>query len=281
MSSDNATESGNNSTSDAAEIRLCSGRNCPNRGLNVSVHSCNRCKKAYYCDKHCQKSDWDAHKHRCFPSDSLHLTVPNFTVEAIQCAISNAQPGDVIALGTGTYCGQEALIINKPITLLGAGKSSTKICCNGLIIKDNSVTSESRNSVTIADFEILNSSKIENNKYKAVNVCGVRFSCPHEGRSDAVETGKQDNKILLLDCEMIGGCDGLCIGGDGVHLKRTLIQDARCRGIFSGHNSFTIEDSTIINCGGYGIKGRLGWIEKGKNRIQPGPWSNLGCAFSG
>ena len=258
-------------------MSLCSGRNCPNKDQNPTLSACARCKKVNYCGRSCQKKHWDAHKHRCFSPDTPQIRVVGFTIEAIQSSIDDANCGDVLVLEDGTYEGNEVLRIHKPITLLGQGKDKTKLACSELKVEAGNDASFSKYSVTIADFEAANAS-IENKNYKAVNVCGIKFAGPIGSRNDAVITGQQAGKILFLDCDIIGGADSLCIGGDGVHIKHTVIKDAQCRGIFSGHSSFIIEDSTIYNCGGYGIKGRAGWTEKGKNKIQPGPWSSWGGA---
>lgn len=266
---------GNESPESAGDMSLCSGRNCPNKDQSVTLNACARCKKAHYCGRSCQKKHWGAHKHRCFSPDTPHVRVGRFTIEAIQSSIDHANCGDVLVLEEGTYEGNEILRINKPITLLGQGKDKTKLACSELRIEGGNDVSASKHSVTIADFEASNST-IENEHYKAVNICSIKFAGLLGSNNDTVSTGRQAGKIIFLDCDIIGGADGLCIGGDGVHLKHTTIKHAQSRGIFSGHSSFIIEDSTVSNCGGYGIKGRAGWIEKGKNRIQSGPWSSWG-----
>lgn len=253
------------------EVRPCSGPNCLS-STDVPVHACMRCKSINYCGRVCQKKHWDSHKHRCFSPNTPRLKVSERTIDAINSAVHGAEDGTIIVLEEGTYQGSGSLWIKKPIVLLGAGKDSTKVCCDGLVIKaDANDECRSNQSVTIADVEVTNSSNITA-KYNTVNLCGVRFTCPIGSRHDAVETGSDDGKILFLDCEITGGCDGLSIFGQGVRLKRTIIKHAACRGIFSRHN-FVIENVTISHCGSYGIKGTAGWDEKGKNSIQPGPWS--------
>ena len=199
-----------------------------------------------------------------------------FTVEAIQSAMDRVSDGAVIVLEKGTYEGSKPLLINKCLTLLGAGKELTKLNCEGLILKRTKpeVADDRHSSITVADLEVTNSSKIENCDNKsAVNVCNVRFSCPIGNRNDAVEAVTNEGSISFIDCDIIGGSDGLGIYGNGVHLTRTTIRHAQHRGIFSRYD-FVIENSTISHCGAYGIKGTAGWSEKGKNRIQSGPWSS-------
>jgi hypothetical protein len=78
-------------------------------------------------------------------------------------------------------------------------------------------------------------------------------------------------KVLLCCYEIIGGSGGLGIYTTNVHIKDTDIQLAASKGIFDN----IIEDSAVYNCGGYGIKGRSGWHEKGTNELQSGPWSSI------
>jgi hypothetical protein len=75
--------------------------------------------------------------------------------------------------------GTRFLRINKPIVLFGAGKDSTKLCCNGLNIQreEDATEIQQSESITVADLEVTNSSNIQNNNYKTVNLCGTRFSC--------------------------------------------------------------------------------------------------------
>lgn len=195
-------------------------RNCPNKDKNVPVHACSRCKQDFYCSRDCQKKSWGTHKHRCISVDTAKQTISELTIDAIRTAIANANPGDVIVLEKGTYEGSGSLRINKPIILLGAGKDSTKLCCDGLSIqREDATENQQSESITVADLEVTNSSNIENNNYTAVNLCGIRFSCPIGTRDDAISTGRQDGEILFLECEINGGSDGLCIFGKGVHLS--------------------------------------------------------------
>ena len=100
-------------------------------------------------------------------------------------------------------------------------------------------------------------------------------------RDDVLVINECKGKCLILGCKIYGGSDGVFIATDGAHLKGTLICNACHRGIFS-RSYFIIEDCTVSGCGGYGIKGTAGWIEKGRhNNIQPGPWSAWGPSASG
>lgn len=112
-------------------------------------------------------------------------------------------------------------------------------------------------------------------------MCSVAVECTRElaeRGTDAMDIHSCQGKVLLLDCEILGGSDSLFISkSPKVHIKGTEIRFARSRGIFA-NDSFVIEDSVVDMCGGYGIKGRDGWEEKGDNDIQPGPWNSFGGA---
>eukprot|EP00804_Cyclotella_cryptica_P017300 CCRYP_019568-RA/>CCRYP_019568-RA protein AED:0.27 eAED:0.27 QI:0/-1/0/1/-1/1/1/0/289 len=279
---DSPTPADADNTSTRPQSHTCSGRLCPHKDRNrtTPLQSCARCHTTYYCGRDCQKSHWEVHKHQCVSADTPRHSVTELTVRAIQSAIHEAGPGDVIVLSEGLYEGNEILTIDKPLVILGGGREMTTVSCDELVVGGSDLASYRKHSLVMADFEVTNPCTIKNNHYKAVNICNIRFSCPLGSRNDAVSTSESSGKILFLDCEIIGGGDGLCIGGDGVHLKRTCIRNAQFRGIFSRRH-FVVEDVTISGCGGYGIKGTAGWDEKGKNRIQPGPWANFGGAYGG
>lgn len=82
-------------------------------------------------------------------------------------------------------------------------------------------------------------------------------------------------EVLLVDCEVFGGDDGLMISNADVHIKDSDIRFARCRGIFA-NDHFTVEGVEVSNCGSYGMKTRGGCTRLGDdNDIQPGPWDNM------
>jgi hypothetical protein len=75
--------------------------------------------------------------------------------------------------------------------------------------------------------------------------------------------------VLVEDCDVREGADGVYVNTNFVHLLNYHIHGAQSRGIF-GQNHFVIENSTVRGCGGYGMKTRGGW-----NSIQEGPWDML------
>ena len=77
--------------------------------------------------------------------------------------------------------------------------------------------------------------------------------------------------ILVEDCEVLGGADGVTIEGDGVRLLRCRILGAASRGIFA-NPSFVIEGCVVQGHGGYGMQTRSGCERRGRNNIQPEPW---------
>jgi hypothetical protein len=186
-----------------------------------------------------------------------------------------ANPGDVVMIPEGDYrssgeAGAAKLTINKAVHLLGAGMSKVTI---GASL--NVQGAETDGKLVIANLKMEGSVSVEENKYNGVTFCSVEVNCPPTSGDDAVSFQRCGGKVLLFCCEIIGGSDGLGIYGANVHIKETDIQLAASRGIFA-NDSFIIEDSAVYNCGGYGIKGRGGWHEKGTNEIQPGPWSSSG-----
>jgi hypothetical protein len=190
----------------------CARRNCPNKDKNVPVHACAHCKQDFYCSRDCQKKSWGTHKHRCISVDTAKQTISELTIDAIRTTIANANPGDVTVLEKGTYEGSGALRINKPIILLGAGKDSTKLCCDGLSIQREDATENQKSeSITVADLEVTNSSHIENNNYKSVNLCGIRFSCPI-GTRDA-SRGIFSRESFVIEDVTISHCGAYGIKG--------------------------------------------------------------------
>jgi hypothetical protein len=162
------------------------------------------------------------------------------------------------------------LTINKAVHLVGAGMTKVTLRAH-LNIKGD----ENGGKLVIANLQIEGNVSVDDNKYDGVTFLSVQVACPQTGGDDAVSIKRCGGKVLLFCCEIIGGSDGLGIYGANVHIRDTDIQLAASRGIFA-NDSFIIEDSVVDDCGGYGIKGRGGWDERGTNEIQPGPWSSFG-----
>jgi len=192
------------------------------------------------------------------------------TIQAIQDTINSAAAGDVVEVPAGTYSGEDSLVINKPIYLLGEGMS--KVTLNCLL----QVQGNGTGKLAIADLKVNGRVNVGGNEYETITFLSVEVHCPPQlANDDAFTLGQCKGKVLVYCCEVIGGSDGLFISSGNVHIKETEVQLARSRGIFA-NDYFVIEDSAVYNCGGYGIKGRAGWHEMGQNEIQPGPWGPHG-----
>ena len=234
-----------------------------------------------------QKEDWLYHKHKCVTPDALRFAqhkVDGYTIEDIQRTIDQASPGDIIILNNDESYGEKSieggsssnkLVINKPIKLWGK-KIHSELNCN-LEIKSSGEYEDSSDSVVVVDIIINGQVNIRSNSYKSITLCEVNVHCPANAQGDALEIGECKGKCLILNCEIYGGSDGVFIASDRVHLKLTEINNAQSRGIFS-RRDFILEDCTITGCCSYGIKGTAGWTERGRNDIQPGPWSSFGGA---
>lgn len=276
-----------------AEPQACSWALCPSReitswrpskdsGENQKLLFCGRCKTTKYCCKACQTSHWKAaHKHICVGSEIERHKVEEFTCAAIQQAIDAAQPNDVVELNVGTYeaGGVEELVISKPLKICGPGQ----VGINGVILKCHLVVKgiPENGEVLLTNFKVSGTACLQENSNTNITMYSVAVECSRELAERGIDTMKIlscQGKVLLFDCEILGGCDTLVISGaPKVHIKGTEIRFARSRGIFA-NDSFVIEDSVVDMCGAYGIKGRSGWNEKGDNDIQSGPWSSYGGA---
>lgn len=66
---------------------------------------------------------------------------------------------------------------------------------------------------------------------------------------------KDCREVLMEDCEVFGGADGVFINKAHVYTKNSDIRFAASRGIFA-NPTFMVEGVEVSNCGGYGIKTR-------------------------
>ena len=176
--------------------------------------------------------------------------------------------------------GNALLTIDKPIRLLGAGMSKTRI--KGTLYVRVPTVSHGGSVLSVCDLGVDGIADIAETSYKQIYFQSVEVRCPPRSRNAAF-TVECNGKILLNCCEIIGGSDGLQLLNHATEatLQETDIELAQNRGIFA-NPYFTIgPNSAVYNCGGYGIKGRSGWNEKGENQIQPGPWNALGGAATG
>jgi hypothetical protein len=214
---------------------------------------------------------WKSHKYTCVPATSpTHRIGADSCIQTVQAIIDQAGAGDAIEFKEGIYGAPgDTLVITKALTIIGAGMGKVSLRCL-LRVQGGG------GKLVISGLKIDGRVDVQENSYESITFLSVEVACPpQQAGEDAFSIGPGVGKFLLLCCEIVGGSDGLFIQSGKVHIQNTDIQMARNRGIFA-NNSFVIEDSEVYNCGGYGIKGRGGWTEKGDNMIQPGPWSPHG-----
>lgn len=203
-----------------------------------------------------------------------HRIDPSASLEAIQDIMNNAGVNDVIELPSGTFGGGtpgESLEITKNLKLHGQGMDKTILKCN-LVVKQDGC---SGGKAVVRKLKVQGVVIVTDNKFDDVSFFSVEVNA---GKSQAnAVTINCCKKLLLWCCEIIGGSDGLCLmdRSTSARIEETDIQYAASRGIFANVN-FEIKDSAVYNCGGYGIKGRVGWTDLGGNDLQPGPWSEFG-----
>jgi len=272
-------------TSRCSYSRCSTNKNDQAANNTANLLGCSRCKSARYCSTACQKKDWVFHKFKCVsPEVTRHEVQGGFSIDAIQSAINAASPGDIVVIKEGSYGedGESTLFVNKPIHLWGGEENRDNVVLNcNLVIDESDGDHDGSKAVVVAGLFLNGTVTISDNSYKSVTLCNIELKCPNNSPRDALKISGCKGKCLILGCDIYGGSDGVHIASEGVHLKRTCIQYAQHRGIFS-RRIFTVEDCEVSGCGGYGIKGSAGWTEKGRhNDIQPGPWSSDGPWSSG
>ncbi len=241
---------------------------------------CANCKSVLYCNRECQKADWKKHKTTCKQinpgTGEVDLVASNF--EELQALVLNSstENGATIKLIKGSYDSSAPLIINKAITIVGVGSSygEDNSVINTNIIAENITSGK---MLRLKDLKGTNGLTVKGTvKCKNIELTGCRFERPNNTQHDCVELNHDcTSNTLIVDCEIYGGNDGLTYQSKGsLTIRSSEIRFAQDRGIFA-NNYFTIENSEVSNCGGYGMKTRGGCLRLGDNDIQPGPWDNL------
>ena len=146
----------------------------------------------------------------------------NFT--SIQDAINAANESDFISVSSGTY--NEAIIINKSITLSGEG-SNTIVSISGT----NTIKIES-NNVSISGFKIK-------------NVDGSSFAC--------IQLYYVTNCHISDITAQYGGNSLYFIGSDSNELSDSIIENGNIGIFFSNSDNNIISDNLIQNNNAYGI----------------------------
>ena len=180
---------------DDPKIKTCASSSCPNKASTLvngeTLKACAICRDVAYCSKECQKNSWikEGHKYSCAKHDipRHHVDSSNSSIEDVQAAIDNANPGDIIILKEGSYHwkknssgGDAVLTISKPVrmwgpaTAMGGGESSVTLHCN-LTIDDEELSPSNKGSVTVANLTVMGSIKVQSNSYESITFSGVRM----------------------------------------------------------------------------------------------------------
>jgi hypothetical protein len=226
------------------------------------------------------------------------MTTVNSSAELI-AAVDNVGEGQsaVIHLPAGRFeAGSGPIVIDvtraaaagaKSITIEGAGMKRMGSVVSGDSGSNTEVPvtvkivaapgTQSALSLTLKKLTCKDGLDIETDKAIAnLTLEKVHVTVPDPPARDALKFTKC-LKVLMQDCEVYGGQDGVNIDGSdcAVHIKDSIIRFAASRGIFA-NPMFKVEDVEICNCGAYGMKTRAGCQRIGDdNDIQPGPWDHL------
>jgi hypothetical protein len=193
------------------------------------------------------------------------------TAAALQELVDLAEDGSRVSIPSGRFVGAGPLEIRGAITLEGQGATASVLAfpvyCRG----------GSGALLRLASFGVDGASlEVGGAAIQRAHLSKVHVSFKQHNGNDAltlnrIGSGYAADSILLDDCDVRGGGDGVMINADGVRLLRCRILNAASRGIFANPD-FVIEDSTVQGCGSYGMKTRGGVERRGRNNIQAGPW---------
>ena len=210
------------------------------------------------------------------PATTPRVRVLEPLLSAVQAAVDSAAPGTLVELCTGVFTGdEETLVLRKPVFLIGAGSGaqSAATTIDAKLVVNPVVNSNTKKVVTIKGLRVKKGATFERNRLARIDVLDSTIELRNMN-DDCLEFNETPAKILVSGCTIIGGSDGLYIDTGNVHIYKSTIHSAADRGIFAD-SSFVIEDSTVKNCGSYGIKTRAGCVRRGKCNIQSGPWDHL------
>ena len=202
----------------------------------------------------------------CAPNN---LAVPQKLVDAA----AKLGAGSRVLLPKGDFRAGGSLTIPCAMTIEGQGAAHTRLRCAVTVANDAAGP-----LLRLANLSVVGHSvEIGGMGLQRVHLHKLRVDMRRAvGQSDAlvlneIGGGYRSDKVLLEECEVVGGSDGIMIDAGGCTLRKCTVLHAQSRGIFA-NESFTIEDSIVQGCGGYGMKTRAGCDRRGRNDIQPGPW---------
>ncbi|KAL7550484.1 hypothetical protein ACHAWF_013707 [Thalassiosira exigua] len=274
--------------------KVCGSSSCPNEGASTladreKLQACGVCRGVSYCSKECQKSAWtrEGHKYTCAERDVPRHRVDGSSLEDVQAAIDDAEPGDIVVLNKGAYRWKkpksgDKLLISKPIRMWGPTEGGTDggvtLHCNLEVNEDAS----NDGSVTVANLTILGMAKVQSNSYESVTFSRVKVHQTDPKADGTMVHIMRRGKCLFYRCELVGGDEVLYIDGiddlahskedneDKVHVKLCTISDGGKRGICAD-DKFVLEKTVIKDNGWYGIRSNRGWTDKGGNEWQRNP----------
>ena len=241
-----------------------------------------------FCVERLVSGPGEAHAIRVKPANLEGLPDWSPVISEVQKLVDDAArrgDGSRVSLPSGTY-GTEAkdpgmghgtrekpLMITSALVLMGKGTDATQLICE--VTVGERVVGK---LLHLANLSVRNATlTIQGKAIERVHLQKLRISLDGgEGRDaltlNETHSGKyHPEKVLLEECEVVGGGDGIMIGVHGCTLRKCRVLGAASRGIFA-NDSFIIEDSVVQGCGGYGMKTRGGCDRRGSNRIQAGPW---------
>jgi hypothetical protein len=274
------------------------------------LQRCGRCMSEWYCNRAHQQAAWPMHKRQCRqakggkqidPSPvvqagkltdtintgasrraSARTVIEVSSVEQLQAALAtianNLDLPFTIQIANGKYDLPQLEIGGSDVILEGVGMHRQSSVLPG---EDRSKNSQLNAKVLVktANKILMRGLTCTQGIEVSAPACEALFHAVHVtvvGQENDAFVLSSCHKARIEDCEIFGGCDGLCIDNCICHIKNSDIRFAACRGIFA-NNHFTVEDVEVSNCGSYGMKTmRGGCTRLGDNDIQPGPWDNVG-----
>lgn len=203
------------------------------------------------------------------------LPLKSLKLEQLQTMIESAPAGATVSIPRGEVncTSGDVLKIKAAITLIGSGVQTSVLKCP--VVVDDGVAGD---RLQLSRFAVLGHSvRIAGAKLGRVVLSQIKIDVPHDGSGRGEDALVLDHigggHVLVKDCNITGGADGVMINARNVTLKGCHIVGAASRGVFA-NPSFVVEDCTIMGCGGYGMKTRSGCTRRGDNRIQAGPWDS-------